>query len=83
MQPGPGHRTAQPSAVCGQGVDVVAVHGDKDQLERLDAIKDFKTGVCMYVVCLHAHADTNDRHCFLLCITQLYFLTLSAYLCVI
>jgi hypothetical protein len=25
-------------------VDVVAVHGDKDQLERLEAIRDFKTG---------------------------------------
>ncbi|KAF6251977.1 P-loop containing nucleoside triphosphate hydrolase protein [Scenedesmus sp. NREL 46B-D3] len=27
-----------------QGVDVVAVHGDKDQQERLDAMRDFKTG---------------------------------------
>eukprot|EP00879_Flechtneria_rotunda_P016085 GHRR01016826.1.p1 GENE.GHRR01016826.1~~GHRR01016826.1.p1 ORF type:complete len:570 (+),score=225.58 GHRR01016826.1:392-2101(+) len=27
-----------------QGVDVVAVHGDKDQQERLDAIRDFKSG---------------------------------------
>jgi superfamily II DNA/RNA helicase len=27
-----------------QGVDVVAVHGDKDQLERLEAIRDFKSG---------------------------------------
>lgn len=29
---------------CLQGVDVVAVHGDKDQQERLDAIRDFKSG---------------------------------------
>jgi hypothetical protein len=28
-----------------QGVDVVAAHGDKDQQERLDAVRDFKTGV--------------------------------------
>lgn len=27
-----------------QGVDVVAAHGDKDQQERLDAVRDFKTG---------------------------------------
>ncbi|WIA30008.1 hypothetical protein OEZ86_000105 [Tetradesmus obliquus] len=27
-----------------QGVDVVAVHGDRDQLERLEAIRDFKGG---------------------------------------
>eukprot|EP00775_Hariotina_reticulata_P012748 gene12748-12877_t len=27
-----------------QGVDVVAVHGDKDQQERLEAIRDFKSG---------------------------------------
>eukprot|EP00878_Enallax_costatus_P001578 GHUV01001729.1.p1 GENE.GHUV01001729.1~~GHUV01001729.1.p1 ORF type:complete len:664 (+),score=253.11 GHUV01001729.1:309-2300(+) len=27
-----------------QGVDVVAVHGDKDQQERTDAIRDFKSG---------------------------------------
>jgi hypothetical protein len=27
-----------------QGVDVVAAHGDKDQQERLDAVRDFKLG---------------------------------------
>lgn len=30
-----------------QGVDVVAAHGDKDQQERLDAVRDFKTGVVL------------------------------------
>jgi hypothetical protein len=32
------------AAAC-QGVDVVAAHGDKDQQERLDAVRDFKQGI--------------------------------------
>jgi superfamily II DNA/RNA helicase len=35
------------AAAC-QGVDVVAAHGDKDQQERLDAVRDFKQGICLF-----------------------------------
>lgn len=36
------HPTQHPTHL--QGVDVVAAHGDKDQQERLDAVRDFKLG---------------------------------------
>jgi hypothetical protein len=46
-----------------QGVDVVAAHGDKDQQERLDAVRDFKLGQCTdCILCMWAMPGPGMAH---------------------